>query len=101
LCLVLHLASPPDAAGEQPSSPAEVYRTRCSRCHGGDGRSDTPLGRVLKVAPLADDARLARMSPGQIADAVRASQKHRDVAVLTDEELEAAARFVRILAEGR
>ncbi|MFZ1131128.1 MAG: cytochrome c [Terriglobales bacterium] len=34
---------------------ADVYKTRCSACHGATGAGDTMLGRNLKIRPLASD----------------------------------------------
>ena len=36
-------------------SGADVYKTKCSACHGKNGAGDTMLGRNLKLRPLASD----------------------------------------------
>ena len=80
---------------------AAVFRARCARCHGKTGKSDTPDARSLKVAPLVDDAQLARMTPAEIATMVRSDAKHRGVVALDDADLDAAAPFVKDLASRR
>lgn len=32
----------------------ELFNRNCARCHGGDGRGDTPLGHVYKVPDFTD-----------------------------------------------
>jgi len=32
----------------------ELFNRNCARCHGADGRSDTPLGRVFKAPDFTD-----------------------------------------------
>lgn len=86
---------PPPRDGEA------VYEARCAPCHGADGKTDTSVGRVFKVAPLVDDPRLARMTPAEIAQLVIADPKHRSVADLDDADVKAAAVFVKKLAGGR
>jgi hypothetical protein len=54
-------------------------------------------GRVLKVAPIAGNRRLADLSLAEIVEAVWTSAKHRDVAKVTED----AAGFVHELATGR
>lgn len=80
---------------------AAVYEARCARCHGERGKTDTSVGRVLKVRPLVDDARLARMTPEEIARLVLSDPKHQGVVDLDPVDVEAAARFVKRLAAGR
>lgn len=44
--------------GEQtkrkPSSVSNLFRNNCARCHGADGRADTPLGRTYQTPNLTD-----------------------------------------------
>jgi mono/diheme cytochrome c family protein len=75
-----------------------IFRENCARCHGETGKADRPMSRTLKVAPLVHDARLATMTPEEIARLVREDPKHAGVAQIRDPDLEAAARFVRELA---
>jgi hypothetical protein len=60
--------------------------------------ADTPDARALKVAPLADHPRLKRMTPPDIAAAVKANAKHRGIVQLEDRDIDAAAAFVKRLA---
>jgi cytochrome c6 len=32
---------------------AAVYKAKCAMCHGADGAGDTPVGKTMKVPPLA------------------------------------------------
>jgi mono/diheme cytochrome c family protein len=36
-------------------SGADVYKTKCSACHGKNGAGDTMLGKNLKLRPLGSD----------------------------------------------
>ena len=44
--------------GEQtkrkPSFVSDLFRNNCARCHGADGRADTPLGRTYQTPDLTD-----------------------------------------------
>jgi len=40
------------SSGAQPV--ADLFRNNCARCHGGDGRADTPLGNTFKTPDLTD-----------------------------------------------
>ncbi|MGZ8842240.1 MAG: c-type cytochrome [Pyrinomonadaceae bacterium] len=33
----------------------DLFRTNCARCHGADGRGDTPLGQTYKSPDFTDD----------------------------------------------
>ena len=36
-------------------SAADIYKTKCSACHGKNGAGDTMLGKNLKLRPLGSD----------------------------------------------
>ena len=36
-------------------SAADIYKTKCSACHGKNGAGDSMLGKNLKLRPLASD----------------------------------------------
>jgi mono/diheme cytochrome c family protein len=46
------------AAQSKPKAPAteDLYRTNCARCHGADGRGDTPLGQTYNSPDFTDSA---------------------------------------------
>jgi len=33
----------------------DIFRTNCARCHGADGRGDTPLGQTYQAPNFTDD----------------------------------------------
>lgn len=43
--------SPAQARGEKV---IDLFRTNCARCHGADGRGDTPLGHTYKSPDFTD-----------------------------------------------
>jgi mono/diheme cytochrome c family protein len=43
--------SPAQARGEKV---VDLFRTNCARCHGADGRGDTPLGHTYKSPDFTD-----------------------------------------------
>lgn len=100
LVLVGALARPGRARPEQPEQPGQAaFNRACARCHGEGGKTDTPHGRPLKVAPLVNDARLAHMTPEEIVHLVKTDPKHRGVVHLENADLQAAAVFVKTLAK--
>lgn len=71
---VILLASPraqadvTSLAAEGPASGRALYNQNCARCHGGDGRAQTALGRKVEAADLTsndvqdmDDAKIVRV----------------------------------------
>jgi mono/diheme cytochrome c family protein len=40
---------------QKPSATEDLYRTNCARCHGADGRGDTPLGQTYNSPNLTDN----------------------------------------------
>jgi mono/diheme cytochrome c family protein len=48
------------------ASPRSLYLQHCARCHGSDGRANTPMGRKLEAADLTNadvqDKRAASIS---------------------------------------
>jgi mono/diheme cytochrome c family protein len=84
-----------------PPDGAAIFQARCARCHGESGKTDTAGARALKVSPLANDAKLARLAPPDIVKAITSNAKHQSlgaVADLDDTELGAVAIYVKELA---
>jgi mono/diheme cytochrome c family protein len=81
-------------AAAQPARAADgaaVYKDNCSRCHGDDGKGDTPVGKAMKVKPISGTTLAAEA----IAKFVMESDKHKQVAAkLSPAELEAVGKYV-------
>jgi mono/diheme cytochrome c family protein len=78
---------------------AEVYNQKCAQCHGEKGTADTPVGKAMKVPPLAGDADVQKMSADQIAKTIKENEKHPPpVKSLSDADIAAAAAYAKELA---
>jgi cytochrome c6 len=51
--IVLVFAVHPAAA--QQGAGASLYKTKCSACHGADGKGDTSIGKMDKIRDLASE----------------------------------------------
>jgi mono/diheme cytochrome c family protein len=81
---------------------AAVFKAQCAKCHGDTGAGDTAAGKALKVPMLKGDAKVAGMSVDDVAKSVKTNEKHKSfVTKLTDEQINAAAGFVKQLAAGK
>lgn len=54
-----------------------LYIENCARCHGADGRGETPMGKLFAATNLADAAwwKRERVSEKRLADAIRDGRK--------------------------
>jgi mono/diheme cytochrome c family protein len=78
---------------------AEVFKTQCSKCHGEDGRGETPAGKMLKVPSLAGKATIAGASQADVVKRIEENPKHGALkGKLSPEDLAAAAGRVKELA---
>jgi len=50
----IHFGSNQANASADPVNPRSLFVQNCARCHGSDGRANTPVGRKLEAADLTD-----------------------------------------------
>ncbi|MGH7789243.1 MAG: c-type cytochrome [Candidatus Binatia bacterium] len=78
---------------------AAVFQAQCAKCHGDAGKSDTTIGKAMKVPPLAGDANVQKMSEADIVARIKGNAKHpAGVKSLSDADIGAVATFVKQLA---
>lgn len=91
LALVSFSLALPAAADEA----ADLYKTDCAKCHGADGKADTPVARALKVPPLVGSKWLTA-SPDEFLAHVRTNPKHKmPMKKLNDDQLRALQVYAR------
>jgi mono/diheme cytochrome c family protein len=82
------------ASAAHAGDPTEVYTKHCAKCHGPDGKAETPAAKAMK-APSLVDAKLADKTPTDVGTTIKVNPKHAAFAgKLTPEELDAAAAKV-------
>ena len=78
---------------------AAVYKEQCAKCHGAEGKSDTPVGEKLKIPPIAGNAKIAAMPESEIAALIKGTKKHPPKTTeMSDGDLSAVAGHVKGLA---
>ena len=77
----------------------ELYKAQCAKCHGDSGKSDTAVGKAMKVPALAGDAQVQGMSDADVAARIKGNAKHpAAVKGLSDADVAAVATYVKKLA---
>lgn len=84
---------------QQPARAQVLYTENCLRCHGADGRGQTPMGRALAVPNLADAKwwKKERASDRRLTAAIRDGRKAMPAfgKKLSQEEIAALVAFVK------
>jgi mono/diheme cytochrome c family protein len=84
------------ASPVQAEDGAALYAAQCAKCHGADGRADTPVGKATKAVSLLDPK---YASDAELGKRIRENPKHAAfVSRLKPEEIEAVARTVQEMA---
>lgn len=78
-----------------------IYTKECTKCHGADGKGDTPMGKKLKCKDLSVEA--AKLGEAKIATAIKEGLKEGDKVRmkafkdLSDADVQALAKYVLTL----
>ena len=78
---------------------AAIFSAQCAKCHGDTGKSDTTIGKAMKVPALAGDANVQKMSDADVVARIKGNAKHPPtIKSLSDDDLNAVAAYVKQLA---
>jgi len=78
---------------------AAIFNAQCAKCHGDTGKSDTTIGKAMKVPALAGDPNVQKMSDADVAARIKGNAKHPPtVKSLSDDDINAVAAYVKQLA---
>jgi cytochrome c553 len=92
------------AAGTAVLSAADAsanWDQHCKKCHGADGKAQTPMGKKLQVKDMTDAAYQATFTDEQAAKAIKEGVKQGDKTVmaavegLSDDDIKALVAKVR------
>jgi mono/diheme cytochrome c family protein len=91
------------SASKQTSDAAQtVFKQRCSKCHGEDGRGDTDTGKSLKVKNLRSVA-VQKLSNKQLASVIKEGKSNMPPFkyVMSDDEINSLVAYVLSLRSSR
>ena len=75
---------------------AALFKAKCASCHGVDGKGNTPVGKALKVKPLAG-TKLSAAQVEKVAEEGRPGTKMMAIKGLSAEQYRAIAAHVKTL----
>ena len=88
------------SAGEK-KGPSELFVKKCAKCHGEDGRAETPKGKKMKAQDFTEQAFQQLTTDAQIVDAIT-NGTEKDMPsfgkVLSPDEIQSLLKDVRNFA---
>jgi mono/diheme cytochrome c family protein len=85
-------------AADKGGAPSPLFLEKCVKCHGDDGRAQTPKGKKLKAQDFTDPDFQQHKSDEQLAEAIT-NGTDKDMPafgkLLSPEEIESLVRVVR------
>jgi len=91
-CLALSLVAPAIAQ----DSGAQIYKDRCTMCHGDDGKAATPTGKAFKAASFTAPAAVKASDVELIGIVTKGKGKMMAFGgILTDDQIKAVVAYIR------
>lgn len=77
---------------------ATLFKAKCAPCHGADGKGDTSMGKVLKVADLGSEE-VQKQTDAQLTDSISNGKGKMPgyKGKLTDAQIKQLVEFIRSL----
>ena len=94
VCLAITLVAPAMAQG----SGAQIYKDRCTMCHGDDGKATTDVGKAFNAASFLAPAAVKASDAELIGIVTKGKGKMMPFGgVLTDDQIKAVVAYIRTL----
>jgi mono/diheme cytochrome c family protein len=92
--LALALTATASAPAAAETDGRALFEKNCQKCHGPDGKGDTPAGRKMKVPVWEAEDR----TPEHVLETVRENKKHKTVSKkVSDTDLQAIGAYIATL----
>ena len=88
-------------SADEKKGPSELFVHKCAKCHGEDGRAETPKGKKMKAQDMTDLDFQQHKTDAQLVDAIT-NGTEKDMPpfgrVLTADQIESLVKDVRSFA---
>lgn len=81
-----------------------IWEDQCAKCHGADGKGQTPMGKKLRIKDLTDDAVQAGFTDEEAFKAIKEGVKDdkgatrmKPIEGLSDDEINTMVKYARDL----
>lgn len=86
----------------------KLFNSKCSSCHGSDGKADTMMGKKKKIKDWTDGKTLSALTDDKIKTIMRDGIKEKEgkykmkpVKNLSDEQMTAIVSYIRLIEQGK
>ena len=93
-------------AEDELAGTGEIWDKQCAKCHGREGKGDTPMGRRIKAANFTDPEFQAQLTDEKILQTITEGVKDKagkfkmkPAEDVTDEQIRALVAYIRAFAE--
>ena len=95
LLLLTSIGAAPIAAFAAEPDGSALFQANCAKCHGPDGKANTPVSKAMKAPSLMDSTIVTKGDTRMLVERIGAIDKHKPItSKLSPEELNAIAKHV-------